>query len=103
MKYDKDDKLDMVLDLLKSPNKAKEIASRYNVAESTLYKWRCRFLSGGKQRLFSYKPGPKEKKSSQKEIELTQRVKTYETRIAILSAELEISKKKENFLNEELR
>jgi len=51
----------------------------------------------------SYKPGPKEKKSSQKEIELTQRVKTYETRIAILSAELEISKKKENFLNEELR
>jgi len=99
MKYDKDDKLDMVLDLLKSPNKAKEIASRYNVAESTLYKWRCRFLSGGKQRLFSYK----EKKSSQKEIELTQKVKTYENRISILSAELEISKKKENFLNEELR
>jgi len=103
MKYDKDDKLDMVLELLKAPNKAKEIASRYDVAESTLYKWRSRFLSGGKQMLFSYKPGPKEKKSSQKEIELTQKVKTYEDRIAMLSAELEISKKKESFLNEELR
>lgn len=102
MTYDKDDKLDMVLEVLKNPSKAKEIAARYGIGESTLYKWRNRFLNGGRQELSKYKPGPKEKSLSEQEVELSVKVKKYEHRIAELSAELEISKKKENFLKEGL-
>ena len=101
MTYDKDDKLDMVLEVLRTPGKAKEIAKKYGIGESTLYKWRSRFLSGGKHELLRYKPGPKEKKQTTKEKELGSKLRTYETRIAELAAELEISKKKENWLNEE--
>ena len=102
MKYDKDDKLDMVLEILKTPGKAKEIAKKYGIAESTLYKWRSRFLAGGREELLSYKPGPKEKKKSVEETQLAEKIKQYENRISELSAELEISKKKENYPNEEL-
>jgi transposase-like protein len=102
MKYDKDDKLDMVLEVLKTPTRAKEIAAKYNIGESTLYKWRSRFLTGGKQELLSYKPGPKEKKKSSEETLLNEKLQRYEHRISELAAELEISKKKENFQNEEL-
>jgi len=102
MKYDKDDKLDMVLEVLRAPNSAKEIAKRYGIAESTLYKWRSRFLSGGQQELLSYKPGPKAKKETKKEVDLASKLKNYEHRISELAAELEISKKKENWPNEEL-
>ena len=102
MEYDTDDKLDMVLEVLKTPDKAKEIAEKYDIAESTLYKWRNRFLTGGKEKLKVYKRGPKQKKKSDKETELNNQLKNYQKRIAELSAELEISKKKENLLNEKL-
>jgi len=102
MKYNKEDKLDMVLEVLRAPRKAKEIAAKYGIAESTLYKWRSRFLEGGKQELLRYKPGPKEKKATEKEANLSQKVRAYEAHISELSAELEISKKKENWLNEAL-
>ena len=99
MKYDK---LDMVLEVLRNPSSAQEIASRYGIAESTLYKWRSRFLTGGRQELLSYKPGPKEKKRTEKEVQLSEKVTRYEQRIAELAAEVEISKKKENYMREEL-
>ena len=97
MGYDKEDKLEMVLEVLKAPSKAEEIATKYNIGVSTLYKWRSRFLSGGKKEICRYKPGPKEKQLSQTEVNLEEKLKEYENRIAELAAELEISKKKRTF------
>jgi len=96
MNYDNNDKLDMVLEVLRSPEKAKEIAKRRHIGIATLYKWRKRFLEGGQQELLSYTPGPKLSLVTQAEREKDEKLKKYEAQIALLAAELEIVKKNEN-------
>jgi len=98
--YSKEDKLDMVLAVLQTPTKAQEIADKYRIGLSTLYKWRSRFLEGGRQELLSYRPGPKIREISDTEKSKDVKLKEYETRIAELSADLEILKKNENWLPE---
>ncbi len=100
-KYGVYDKLDMVLMVLKNPKKKKEIAGKYGVGSSTLYKWLNRFLSGGQEELKNYKTGFPPAQISTEEKELREKVKRYEKRIAELSAELEIIKKNENGKNVE--
>ena len=101
MNYDENDKLDMVLEVLRHPKQASEIASRNGIAISTLYKWRSRFLQGGREELRSLKTGPKQSVVSDSEREKDQKIQDYEQRISELSADLEIAKKKENWPLEE--
>lgn len=100
--YCKEDKLDIVLAVLQEPTKSEEIAKKYEIGISTLYKWRNRFLEGGKQELLSYRPGPKSLEISDSEKKKDEKIKDYEKRIAELSADLEILKKNENWLPEAL-
>ena len=98
MNYSEDDKFDIILDLIKDPSKGESLSNRYGIALSTLYKWRSRFLEGGREELINYKTGPKSQaKETDKEKALSQQVKSYEEKIARLSTENEILKKKENW------
>ena len=98
MSYSEDDKYDIILGLIKDPSEGERLAKKYDIALSTLYKWRSRFLEGGRDELANYKTGPKRKaRATEKEKVLQQRVQEYEEKIARLSTENEILKKKENW------
>lgn len=98
MNYTNDDKFDMVLNFLANPDKGNQIAEKYKIALSTLYKWKKRFLEGARQELNSYKPGPIVKnKETSTEKNLKSKISDYENRLAELAIENEILKKKENW------
>jgi transposase-like protein len=97
-KYNRDDKFEMVLALIKEPTQAELICKKYRIAQSTLYKWRARFLEGARNELAAYKTGPQPKEEyAAKSVLLSQKLTEYENRIAELACENEILKKNENW------
>ena len=46
-----EERVEVVLALLRSEDPAAALARRYQVSEPTLYRWRDQFLAGGKERL----------------------------------------------------
>jgi len=97
--YSKDDKFDIIMNLLQNPSKAAEIAKKYNLGISTLYKWRNRFLEGARQELDNYKTGPKLKsKPSLDEQKLNKENMRLKAKVDELACENEILKKKENYI-----
>ena len=58
---DIDSKLEIVLQIISKPSKAKEISKNYGIGVSTLYKWKNRFIQQGKEGLKQGKTGPKPK------------------------------------------
>ncbi len=97
-KYSKEDKYDIILNFLQNPNQAKDIAKKYNLGVSTLYKWRNRFLEGARQELDNYKTGPKlKKKPTSTEQKLNEENTKLKAKVNELACENEILKKKENY------
>jgi len=98
MNYTEEDKYEIVIQLIKDPSQLEHLISKYKLSQSTLYKWRTRFLEGGKSELANYKTGPKIKyKASPEEKELKKKLTLYEDKLALLATENEILKKKENW------
>lgn len=96
--FSHEDKYDLVIMLIKDPSKADEICEKYNIGKSTLYKWRSRFLEGGRQELDDHKTGPKPSVAhASKNVSLKQTIRDYEKRISELACENEILKKNENW------
>lgn len=101
-KFTPDEKLEIVLSIMRNPKKQKELLGKYGMGISTYYKWRNRFLQAGMAELKEQRTGikPKEKETA-REKELKAKVKEYEKRINELATELEILKKNENWRPEE--
>jgi len=99
----KQDKMDLVLCVLKNPKKMKELCGKYGVGVSTFYKWRNRFLHGGMAELDEYRTGPRSiRVETEKERELAKKLKESQDRINELATELEVLKKNGSLSNEEL-
>jgi len=95
--YSKEEKMEIILAILKQPKRLKELLGKYGIGISTYYKWRNRFLYGGLEGLEEYKTGPKSKKASSQELEEAQKqLKAAQDRINELATELEILKKNDN-------
>ena len=93
----KQEKRDLVLNVLRNPKKMKELCGKYGVGISTFYKWRNRFLHGGMAELEEYRTGPKSNRvETEKERELARKLKESQDRINELATELEVLKKNEN-------
>jgi len=101
-KFTSEEKLGIILSIMRNPKKQKQLLGKYGMGISTYYKWRNRFLQGGIAELKEQRTGlrPKEKETA-KEKELKAKLKEYEKRINALSIELEIVKKNENWKPEE--
>jgi len=98
----KQDKMDIVLCILKNPKKMKELCGKYGIGVSTCYKWKKRFLHGGMAELDDYKTGPRSDRiETEKEREFKKKLKESQDRINELATELEILKKNESLTNEE--
>jgi len=99
--YSAQEKMEIILAILKRPKKQKELLGRFGVSISTYYKWRNRFFYGGQTGLEEYKTGPKAKKVSAEATKKTQQqLKAAHNRINELATELEILKKNENWSKE---
>ena len=93
----KQEKRDLVLNVLRNPKKMKELCGKYGVGISTFYKWRNRFLHGGMAELEEYRTGPKSNRvETEKERELARKLKESQDRINELATELEVLKKNGN-------
>lgn len=99
--YTPQEKMEIILAILKNPNKQRELLGKYDIGISTYYKWRNRFLHGGLSELEEYKTGPKNAEiETAREKELKEQLKKQEERINTLATELEILKKNENWSKE---
>jgi transposase-like protein len=99
----KQEKMDIVLCVLKNPKKMKELCGKYGIGVSTLYKWRNRFLHGGMAELAEYRTGPRSTRiETEKERALKRQLKETQDRVNELATELEILKKNENWSEEGL-
>lgn len=95
-RYSKQEKMDIILHILRNPKKQRELLGKYGIGVSTYYKWRNRFFHGGLSELEDFKTGPSSKRiETEKEKQLKKQLKTYEDRINELATELEILKKNE--------
>lgn len=100
-KFTPEDKMEIVLTIMRNPKKQKELLGKYGMGISTYYKWRNRFLQGGIAALKEQKTGIKPQKAeTAKEKELGAKLAVYEKRINELATELEIVKKNENWTPE---
>lgn len=96
--YSTQEKMEIILAILKSPKKQRELLGKYGVGTSTYYKWRNRFLHAGLSGLEEYKTGPKTKLvSAEVAKEVQTQLHTAQKRINELATELEILKKNENW------
>lgn len=100
-RFTPEEKLEIVLSIMKNPKKQRELLGKYGMGISTYYKWRNRFLQGGIAALKEQKTGIKPQETeTTKEKELKAKLKAYEKRINELATELEIVKKNENWTPE---
>ena len=96
-KYSAQEKLQIVLSILRQPEKRKELQGKYNISSSTYFKWRNRLIQGGLNNLKDLETGPTAKpEPTPKEQELETKLKVAEERINWLATELEVLKKNEN-------
>lgn len=96
-KHTKQEKMDIIVSILRNPKRQREICGKYGIGISTYYKWRNRFFHGGIAGLEGYKTGPRSNRiETENERELKKKLKEYETRISELATELEILKKNES-------
>jgi transposase-like protein len=99
----KQDKMDLVLCVLKNPKKMRELCGKYDIGVSTFYKWRNRFLHGGMAELDEYRTGPRSSRvETEKERELAKKLKESHDRINELATELEVLKKNGSLSDEGL-
>lgn len=100
-KYTAQEKMEIILTILKNPKKQRELLGKYDIGVSTYYKWRNRFLHGGLAGLEEYKTGPRSTNiETGKEKELKGQLKKQAERINTLATELEILKKNETWSEE---
>lgn len=98
-RFSPEEKLEIITMVIKEPKKMREILGRHDIGRATFYKWRNRFLQGGKEELKDYKTGPYgEKKPTTREKELAQQLAVAQKRIDELAVELEVVKKKRKLL-----
>jgi len=83
-------KLEVVLLGLKGEISVAELCRRHGVTETTYYKWRSRFLEGGKQGLSNGKSGP-----SSRERQLEQENEELKTTLGELTVQNRLLKKLE--------
>jgi transposase len=103
VKHSKRERYEIVIELLRKPKQSKEIAYKYNIGVSTLYKWRNRFLDGGMDSLEPQRTGPQKRSViTNRERELEHQLKEKEKRINQLATEIEVLKKNENWESEGL-
>ncbi|MBU0501986.1 MAG: transposase [Candidatus Margulisbacteria bacterium] len=99
--YSAEEKMDIVLAILKKPKKQKQLLGKYDVGLSTYYKWKNRFIHSGLAGLEEYKRGPKSKPVGQEKIqEIAKQLKAAQDRNNELATELEILKKNESWSSE---
>jgi len=99
--YSPEEKMEIVLAILKTPKKQKELLGKYGVGISTFYKWKKRFLHGGLAGLEEFKRGPKSSPINQEKLQTTEsELKAAKDRINELATELEILKKNESWSSE---
>ncbi len=87
-----EEKLEIVLLGLKGAASVSELCRRHGVAETTYYKWRSRFLEGGKQALASNSQSG----SSSRERQLEQENEDLKTTLGELTLQNRLLKKLEN-------
>ena len=101
-KFTPEEKLEIVLSIMRNPKKQRELLGKYGMGQATYYKWRSRFLQGGMAALKDQKSGIKpQPRESIIEQEMKAKLAAYEKRINELATELEIVKKNENWTPEE--
>ncbi|MFH1542460.1 MAG: helix-turn-helix domain-containing protein [bacterium] len=100
--YSAEEKMEIVLTILKTPKKQRELLGKYGVGLSTYYKWKNRFLHGGLAGLEEYKRGPKSSLAKSEKLKQTEKqLREVQDRNNELATELEILKKNEIWNNGE--
>jgi transposase-like protein len=100
--YSAEEKMEIVLTILKNPKKQKQLLGKYDVGLSTYYKWKNRFVHGGLAGLEEYKRGPKTSRGKAERLqEVEKELKAAQDRNNELATELEILKKNESWSSEE--
>lgn len=93
-----EEKLEVVMKGLRGSAKLGDICREHQVSEAMYYKWRDRFLEGGKKGL--------ERKNAAASIEIEdahKKIREYERIIGRLTVQNEILKKTEEILNNRMR
>jgi transposase-like protein len=99
-RFSEEEKLELIMLVMKEPEKLERILGKYDIGRATYYKWRNRFLQAGKEGLRDFKSGPPEdiRHPSAREAELQKQLDDARKRIDELAIELEIVKKKRKLL-----
>jgi transposase len=95
-KWTQQDKLQLILMMIKQPKKQRELLGKHGVGKATYFKWKNRFIQGGLSELNEYERGPKKLISSEHEQELLKKLAEAHDRINYMATELMVIKKKSN-------